>query len=138
MSLATRTDANLLSSLFGSLNFSSLNFGSKKRPAAAVAVPYQSVQEPAYFFEAESAINKIARRVVGEVVRHRRKMQRARQLVASSDERSISDGKVEISRVLWNMRQRDDDIVDLAAAGRLANRAIWSLFCLSAKPRADT
>ena len=65
-------------------------------------------------------------------------MQRARQLVASSDERSISDGKVEISRVLWNMWQRDDDIVDLAAAGRLANRAIWSLFCLSARPRADT
>ena len=81
---------------------------------------------------ASRAIYGIARRVVDEFIQKRRDM----QLLSSSDEGYISTGGEKISRVLWGLRQRDGATVDFVTAGRLANRAMWSLFCLSAIPRA--
>ena len=128
MSLATRTDSIL---------FSSLNFGSKKRADDRKATtPRKAARESAQFLAASRAIYGIARRVVGQIIQNRRDMQRSRQLLSSSDESYISAGQTKISFILWNMPQRADVIVDLAASGRLANRAMWSLFCLSAIPRA--
>jgi hypothetical protein len=133
MSLATGTEAgvNLREML-------SIPFRSKPKPAAAPSAA-AAVAESEAFLRAQHDIQGIACRVVGEVVRHRE-----RQTIygpslfgaATDDERSISDAAYQISSVLWVMKEEGGAaVVDLRAAGRLADHAIWALLVYATRPR---
>jgi hypothetical protein len=126
MSLAPHTDESLYS-----------RFIKPKQPPAA-AGPVAAAPESPGFLIAVDEISKICRRVAIEVSRHRdrEKFFKAASLfgAAAEDERSVTVGNTEISRVLWKM-PRTGAIVDLAAADRLVDHAIFGLCAVSASGR---
>jgi hypothetical protein len=114
----------------------SIPFRSKQKPAAVPAAA-AAVAESEAFLRADYAIQAIARIAFDEVVEHRERLhfRRKEQLSGSDpDERSIRDAALKISRVLWEMKEDEGTaVVDLYAAGRLADRAIWALLVIATR-----
>jgi hypothetical protein len=139
MSLAPVTEAGLREMF-------SRAFRTKPTPAAAMQLPSAAVGaavvESEAFWNADYAIQSIAHSAFDEVVERRERLhfRRKEQLSGSDpDERSIRDAALKISRVLWEMKEDERTaVVDLYAAGRLADRAIWALLVIATRRSAYT